>query len=82
MADEFDAIVAGISIEEPDDTLRVDQLDDFELVTAYRDNRRLLLTSGQMVADLPTTHHSTQAGRDLHSERTALIVEMRKRGLM
>jgi hypothetical protein len=79
--DEFDAIVAGLVLDEPSDVLRVDELDNLSLVRRYEQLRQLLLESGEMLSDIAGTPRSTQEGRDLHSERVAILVEMTKRGL-
>lgn len=83
MADEIDvifqSIIEGVEVDVPDENdpsiLRVDELDDLELVRRAETVRQALLASGQMMeADTPT-------GRALHSQRVALIVELHRRGL-
>lgn len=82
MDDPFDAIVAGLDLEEPDDVLDVTTLSDLDLVDLAANVRQDLLESGQMPADLKECAiDATDEGRRLHSLRVALEVEMTRRGL-
>jgi hypothetical protein len=82
MDDPFDAIVAGLDIEEPTDVVDITSLTDLELVDMCANVRQELLESGQMLGDSPVSAiHATHQGRELHSLRVALLVEMTKRGL-
>ncbi len=82
MTDPFDDIVAGLDIEEPDDVLDIRSLSDWDLVEMSANVRRELLDSDQMYGDLQeSTAVATPEGRDLHSLRVALLVEMNRRGL-
>lgn len=54
----------------------VTTLDDEQLSRRYNEVREELMQRGEML------NCSTQTGRDLHSQRAAYIIEMRKRGMM
>lgn len=75
--DPFDDIVAGLdlSFDEGEVELRVDMLDTPELVRKYNSVR------SQLKAMHEEHYPKTQAARDLHSQRVALMVELRNRGL-
>lgn len=75
--DPFDDIVAGLDFDTvEDDILRVDQLDDLNLAVKHKEVRKALMDSGEMLDP------KTDTGRELHSQRVALIVEMRRRNLL
>lgn len=75
-ASDFDAIVANINVDEPDDVLDVTTLSRAELAQRYNAARRQLTELNEPV------HPLTDRGRQLHSERGALRIELRKRGML
>ena len=81
--DEFAAIMEGIELEEPDDVIKVTELNDIELADLFANIRKDLLQSNQMTADDRRLGNivSTEEGRSLHSLRAAVLTEMAKRGL-
>jgi hypothetical protein len=77
--DEFNRLVKQIDLSEigpmvPD--VVVTTLDDAELSSHYSQVREELLQRGEMI------NPGTQTGRDLHSQRAAYIIELRRRGLV
>lgn len=80
--DEFAKMMEGLDLAEPTDVLDVTALTNLELVDRYADVVNRLKESG-MFSDLQSLggRAGTQEERDLHSERAALLVELRKRGL-
>lgn len=72
-------ILAGLEdnfdVPNPEDLLMPHVLTDIELVDAYQDVKEKILERGEGL------QQTTDEGRRLHSERTALLVELAKRGL-
>jgi hypothetical protein len=73
MDDPFDEIVAGLELDQPSDAISVRDLNDVELSNHFNETRDELLALGEM--QQPTTDR----GRELHSIRTACLVEIRRR---
>lgn len=76
---EFEKLVGMLDLSDigpmiPD--VNVTLLDDAELSRRFNETREELMSRGEMI------NCSTQTGRDLHSQRAAYIIELRKRGLM
>lgn len=73
--EEFNKLMAGITLDLPDarDIVNVSLLSDVELSSRYNQCRQDLLAIGEMMEP------KTDKGRELHSERAAYIVEMRRR---
>lgn len=63
--------------DEPDleDAIDLSKLTDLEISTMFSDVRRDLLASEQMM------NPTTERGRELHSQRAALLIEMSRRGM-
>lgn len=77
--DEFSRLVGSLDLSDigpmiPD--VNVTLLDDAELSRRFNEVREDLMARGEMI------NCKTQTGRDLHSQRAAYIIELRKRGLM
>lgn len=77
--DEFSRLVGMLDLSDigpmiPDVVVTI--LDDAELSKRYNETRDELIKRGEMIKC------TTQTGRDLHSQRAAYIIELRKRGLM
>lgn len=68
-------LVDSLDLPEADPSTNVCLLDEAELVTRFQKVTRALIRSDQAV------NPTTPAGRDLHSERSAYLVEMKRRGL-
>ncbi len=81
--DTFDALVADLNFDEPDDVVDVTTLDDLALVDMFAKVRSELLETNQMTADSEelSSVDATDEGRTLHSLRVGLLVEMTRRGL-
>ena len=76
--DGFDSIVADLDLD-TDSGLpaSVADLDDLALVRRNERVRQTLIGLGELTVENP----STDEARALHSERVALLVEMRRRNL-
>jgi hypothetical protein len=74
MDDPFDSIVDGLELEEPKYYIDVTKLDTQELLTQFDELNDELFEMEQALR--PTT----QRARDLHSLRSAIYVEIQKRG--
>jgi hypothetical protein len=74
MDDPFDSIVDGLELEEPKYYIDVTKLDIQELLTQFDELNDELFEMEQALR--PTT----QRARDLHSLRSAIYVEIQKRG--
>lgn len=74
--DPFDDLVANLNISEPDDVLDVTSLSNRDLIQRYNAVRRELTDMNEPI------HALTAHGRELHSERGALRIELAKRGLL
>jgi hypothetical protein len=77
--DEFQKLVGMLDMEQfgegmPEVSVAV--LNDAELSSRYNEVREELMKRGEMI------NPTTQIGRDLHSQRGAYIIELRRRGLM
>lgn len=77
--EEFQRLVGSLDLSDigpmiPD--VVVTTLDDAELSSRYNETREKLMEMGEMI------NCSTQTGRDLHSQRAAYIIELRRRGLL
>lgn len=82
----FDDIVQGLDFEVLDEEVTdVTGLDDLELVRLNEKVRQELLRTPSTRADGSTSNQmldpTTDAGRELHSRRVALMVELARRGL-
>lgn len=76
-ADEiFAGLMAGLDLQEPVDTVNVALLDEVELSKRYNAVKQSLLERGEML------NPKTQEGRDLHSERAAYLLELRRRRMI
>lgn len=73
--DEFMKLVGQLDIDEGIVDVNVALLDDMELSKRFSEVKQALLGRGEMVDP------KTQTGRDLHSERGAYLIELRRRGL-
>lgn len=80
--DEFARMMEGVDLAEPTDVVDVTTLDDKTLLDRFADVRDRLKEGG-MFSDLQSlgSRSGTEEERALHSERAALLVELRKRGL-
>lgn len=77
---DFDDIVSGLDLDETTDLpVPVSELSDLELAHRYDEVKRELRRTAQMFSDMPDGPPSTKDGRDLHSQRLALLVELRRR---
>ena len=74
MDDPFFDIVHSLEIDEPEDLVDVTKLSVQELLSKFDDINEELFEIGQALK--PTT----QQARDLHSLRSAIYVEIQKRG--
>lgn len=74
--DRFKELMEGLDLEPPSGAVSVSVLNDLELSSRFNAVKQELLQRGEMV------NPTTQAGRDLHSERAAFIIELRRRGMM
>lgn len=63
------------AVEEPVDVVNVTELDDSKLIRLFSDVRNELFKLGEMMAP------KTDRGRELHSLRTACLLETQRRGL-
>lgn len=77
--DEFAKLVGQLDLSENGPIVTdvvVTTLDDAELSLRFNQVREELMSIGEMI------NCTTQTGRDLHSQRAAYIIELRRRGLM
>lgn len=74
--DIFKGLMADLNLTEPTDVVNVAILDEVELSKRYNATKQRLLELGEML------HPLTQTGRDLHSERAAYLLELRRRNMM
>lgn len=74
MDDPFESIVNGLELEEPKYYIDVTKLDIQELLTQFDELNDELFEMEQALS--PTT----QRARDLHSLRSAIYLEIQKRG--
>lgn len=78
--DDFDAIVAGLTLELSDDDAAevrpVTELADGQLMLEFSQVKRELLAAGDMMSNSPA-----ERTNELLSRRVALIVEMHRRGI-
>lgn len=76
--DPFDAIVADLdfAIETPEDVVDATALSDPDLAVTLSRCKQELLKLGEMLSP------RSERGRELHSERVSLVVEMRRRKLL
>lgn len=72
----FRALMQDVDIPIPTDVVNVALLNEAELNTRLTQIKQELYNLKEM------WHPRTEKGRDLHSQRNAITVEMRKRGLM
>lgn len=72
---DFESIVEGVELEYPTDFVNYASLTDLELMLAYDSVRTQLLDLKEMI------NPKTREGRDLHSERAAMLVEINRRKL-
>lgn len=74
----FLKLMEGLDLPDPApaDWVNVQLLDELELSRRYNQTREDLLASGEML------NPTTQAGRDLHSERAAYLIEMKRRKML
>lgn len=73
--DEFNRLMEGLDLTVPINVESVTMLDEVELSRRFNEVRGELLTRGEMISP------KTDTGRELHSQRAALLVEMRRRGM-
>lgn len=76
--DEFAKLTASIDMgdmPDPSDTVNVALLDDAEL------NKRFTLCREELMNRSEMLKPSTDRGRELHSERAAYLIELKKRGM-
>jgi|694.fasta_scaffold118549_5 hypothetical protein len=74
MDDPFYEIVNQLEIEEPHDLIDVSKLSIQDLLSQFDDINNRLFEMGQALKP------SNQEARDLHSLRSAIYVEIQKRG--
>jgi hypothetical protein len=74
MDDPFYDIVSSLEIQEPEDLIDVSKLSVQELLSQFDDINNKLFEMGQALKP------SNQEARDLHSLRSAIYVEIQKRG--
>lgn len=85
--EDDDAVLAGLfgqlgDLDEPTDTVDFTKLTDLEISERFNAVRDRLNELDQMHSDTGLSKvASTPEGRELHSERAALLVEMSKRGM-
>lgn len=81
--DDLTALMAQLDdLAEPDDVVDFTKLSDVQVSERFNEVRDRLLQLDQMHSDTGLSKvESTPEGRDLHSERAALLVEMSKRGM-
>lgn len=73
--DEFMKLVGQLEITPAVIDVNVATLSDLELSKRFNEVKQELLERGEMIET------NTQTGRDLHSQRAAYLIELRKRGL-
>lgn len=76
MADDFDQIVSGIELDEPEDVTDFSELNRNELLEEYHALTKWLLDHGQ------TIDPNTSEAREVHSRRVAAVVELHKRNIL
>lgn len=74
--DDFFEIVNGLDLTEPEEVVDFSKLPTTELLDIYTTVTQDLLGLGE------TIHPTTDKGRELHSRRAAMSVELRLRGLL
>jgi hypothetical protein len=74
--DDFDQIMSGVELEEPEDVIDFSELDRNELLDLYHSLTKRLLDLGQ------TIDPKTNEGRETHSQRAAAVVELHKRNIL
>lgn len=81
--DDFLDIMEGVELTEPEGVVDVTALSDLELIDLYSNVRQSLLRSDQLTADDRELSEiiGTEEGREEHSLRVALLVELAKRDL-
>lgn len=75
MTDEDNVRALLDGLEEPNDIVDVQALSTMELLTYHQAIRKQLYELGEMLEP------RTDKGRDLHSQRTACIIELRRRNV-
>lgn len=73
--EEFERLMEGLDLTVPVNVEVVTLLDEVELSRRFNSVKQELLQRGEMISP------KTDTGRELHSQRTAYILEMRKRGM-
>ena len=73
--DEFMKLVGQLDLNPAVNEVNVALLSDLDLSKRFSEVKQELLARGEMIDP------KTQTGRDLHSERAAYLIELRKRGL-
>lgn len=74
--DAFRALMQDVDIPIPTDVVNVSLLDEAELNKRFTFCKQELYEMGEMLRP------KTERGRELHSERAAYLVEMRRRGMV
>lgn len=74
--DIFAGMMADLDLQEPTDIVNVALLDEVELSKRFNAVKQQLLERGEMLKP------KTQEGRDLHSERAAYLLELRRRRMV
>jgi hypothetical protein len=74
--DPFDAIVADLDFDVPTDITDVTKLSSKDLAQRYNEVRSALKAINEPI------HALTERGRQLHSERGALRIELRRRNML
>jgi hypothetical protein len=73
--DEFKRLMEGLELEAPINVEDVSLLTEVELSSRFNKVRQDLLARGEMIDP------KTDTGREMHSQRTAYMLEMRRRGM-
>ena len=73
MSDDFESIIEGLEIEEPDDVVNVQELSTEELI-----NYKIRLEK-ELFEREEALNPKTQRGRDAHSLRNAVNLELDRR---
>lgn len=85
--EDDDAVLAGLfgqlgDLEAPTDAVDFTKLTDLQISTRFNEVRDRLNELDQMHSDTGLSNvESTPEGRELHSERAALLIEMSRRGM-
>jgi len=74
--DEFEKLVGQLDINPSIVDVNVRTLDDIELNSRFNAVKQELLNRKEMI------NPTTETGRDLHSQRGAYLIELRRRGLI